>query len=311
METRQRRREDVELTQFRGEDEEDWRAELSSRQTVVEPLVGGHDGRGGAFRMRNDGSMAWWDREAPPVHHDWEADESLGSALTPGMKKCAWVSGVLLVLCLTVAAFKVGEMLKANEDDTLQEELRKQVRALTEDAIFPDVLSSFSPVVELDLSFGPRRSLYKAEPMLAAEVEMRPDVQYSLRSRVPMAAVHADMYYSLVLVDADAPSAEQPTDRCWLHWEVVDIPGSNVSAGREVLSWTSPKPPAGDKGHRYVLILMQQEQEMLASGTEAVAGCGAKQSTRSKFDVRRFIKTCGLRPIGLTYFLGSMPAPIT
>ena len=32
-------------------------------------------------------------------------------------------------------------------------------------------------------------------------------------------------YYSLVLVDPDAPSSKNPINKHWIHWGVMNIPG--------------------------------------------------------------------------------------
>ena len=50
----------------------------------------------------------------------------------------------------------------------------------------------------------------------------KPDVHYSLAK---------DGFYTLMMVDPDAPSRRNPTNREWLHWLVVNIPGGNVKMG--------------------------------------------------------------------------------
>ncbi|CAL9115877.1 unnamed protein product [Musa acuminata var. zebrina] len=64
--------------------------------------------------------------------------------------------------------------------------------------------------------------------------------------------------YTLVMVDADAPSPNSPTDREYLHWLVTDIPETlDASYGNEIVSYESPHPTAGI--HRIVLVLFRQE----------------------------------------------------
>lgn len=38
-------------------------------------------------------------------------------------------------------------------------------------------------------------------------------------------------YYTLLMVDPDAPSRKNHTMREFIHWMVVNIPGDNVTAG--------------------------------------------------------------------------------
>jgi phosphatidylethanolamine-binding protein (PEBP) family uncharacterized protein len=40
-----------------------------------------------------------------------------------------------------------------------------------------------------------------------------------------------DAYYTLLMVDPDAPCRKQPDNREWLHWMVVNIPNLNISEG--------------------------------------------------------------------------------
>lgn len=49
-----------------------------------------------------------------------------------------------------------------------------------------------------------------------------PDVHYS---------VDHGAFYTLMMVDPDAPSRHNPKNREWLHWLVVNIPGGKVKMG--------------------------------------------------------------------------------
>ncbi|KAJ0972317.1 hypothetical protein J5N97_020276 [Dioscorea zingiberensis] len=64
--------------------------------------------------------------------------------------------------------------------------------------------------------------------------------------------------YTLVMVDPDAPSPNNPTQQEYLHWLVTDIPESaDISFGNEIVSYESPSPSAGI--HRIVFVLFQQK----------------------------------------------------
>jgi large subunit ribosomal protein L35 len=41
-------------------------------------------------------------------------------------------------------------------------------------------------------------------------------------------AASAGNLYTLLMVDPDAPSRENPVKRSWLHWMVVNIPGHDI-----------------------------------------------------------------------------------
>nr|QLM02182.1 flowering locus T 1A_2 [Miltoniopsis roezlii] len=76
----------------------------------------------------------------------------------------------------------------------------------------------------------------------------------------PMVEVGGDdfrVFYTIVMVDLDAPNPSNPTLREYLHWLVTDIPATtNVRFGRELISYESPRPMMGI--HRIVFMLFRQ-----------------------------------------------------
>ncbi|XP_078430757.1 protein HEADING DATE 3A-like [Wolffia australiana] len=78
------------------------------------------------------------------------------------------------------------------------------------------------------------------------------------RPRVEIGGDDMRTFYTLVLVDPDAPSPTSPTLREYLHWLVVDIPGTTTGEfGKELVSYESPAPAAGI--HLLVFALFQQQ----------------------------------------------------
>ncbi|XP_078430758.1 protein HEADING DATE 3A-like [Wolffia australiana] len=78
------------------------------------------------------------------------------------------------------------------------------------------------------------------------------------RPRVEVGGDDMRTFYTLVLVDPDAPSPSNPTLREYLHWLVVDIPATTTAEfGRDIVSYESPEPRAGI--HRLVFALFQQQ----------------------------------------------------
>ena len=56
--------------------------------------------------------------------------------------------------------------------------------------------------------------------------------------------------YTLMLIDADAPSRADPKLRHWLHWLVVNIPGSRVGEGEQLFEYVGSGPPPESGLHR-------------------------------------------------------------
>jgi phosphatidylethanolamine-binding protein (PEBP) family uncharacterized protein len=65
-------------------------------------------------------------------------------------------------------------------------------------------------------------------------------------------------FYTVVLTDPDAPSRQDPKNAEWLHWLVVNIPGSKIKEGEVLADYVGSGPPQGSGLHRYVLLAYQQ-----------------------------------------------------
>lgn len=69
-------------------------------------------------------------------------------------------------------------------------------------------------------------------------------------------------FYSLILVDPDAPSRKNPVSREYRHWLVVNIPGSSVHDGEVALEYMGPAPPKGTDYHRYIFLIYKQNDRI-------------------------------------------------
>lgn len=65
-------------------------------------------------------------------------------------------------------------------------------------------------------------------------------------------------YYTLLLVDPDAPSRANPKFREWRHWLVMNIPGTSIDRGDEVFGYIGSGPPKKTGLHRYVYLIYKQ-----------------------------------------------------
>ncbi|CAL4974063.1 unnamed protein product [Urochloa decumbens] len=93
--------------------------------------------------------------------------------------------------------------------------------------VIRDVLDSFTPTVPLRITYNNR--------LLLAGAELKPSAIVN-KPRVDVGGTDLRVFYTLVLVDPDAPSPSNPSLREYLHWMVVDIPGTTgASFGTHVL----------------------------------------------------------------------------
>lgn len=67
-----------------------------------------------------------------------------------------------------------------------------------------------------------------------------------------------DTYYTLAMVDPDAPSKTSPTLRNWNHWIVGNIKGNNFSGADTVVAFIGSGPPPKTDFHRYVFYYFEQ-----------------------------------------------------
>ncbi|KAG0484910.1 hypothetical protein HPP92_008998 [Vanilla planifolia] len=110
--------------------------------------------------------------------------------------------------------------------------------------------------------------------------------------RVEIESHNQETLYTLVMVDPDAPSPTNPTNREYLHWLVTDIQETmDASSGNEVVTYETPRTPAGI--HRIIFVLFRQEiqQTIYAPGW------------RQNFNTRDFAAVYNLGPpVAAVYF---------
>ncbi|MQM06654.1 hypothetical protein Taro_039483 [Colocasia esculenta] len=146
-----------------------------------------------------------------------------------------------------------------------------------------DVLDPFTSSVSL-------RALYTTRHVTNGS-EFKPS-SVVRHPRVDIGGDDLRTFYTLVLVDPDAPNPSNPTLREYLHWLVVDIPATTgVTFGKELLCYESPRPTSGI--HRFVFVLFEQLGRRTVYAPEL----------RQNFNTRDFAKEYNLgSPVAAVYF---------
>nr|BAK23999.1 flowering locus T [Gypsophila paniculata] len=112
-----------------------------------------------------------------------------------------------------------------------------------------DVLDPFNRTVSLTVSYNGGRVVNNG-------CEFRPS-QVVNYPRVDIGGDDLRTFFTLVMVDPDAPSPSYPTLREYLHWLVTDIPGTtNATFGKEEFGYERPHPSSGI--HRFIFVLFRQ-----------------------------------------------------
>ncbi len=110
---------------------------------------------------------------------------------------------------------------------------------------------------ELEVQYGGYKLSNCGGEMLQSEVINQPQIKYSEANQAA--------WYSLIMVDLDAPYPEYPAFRPYLHWLIINIHGTDLKNGNLMESGTLVKeyhpstPLPGSGRHRYQLFLFEQE----------------------------------------------------
>lgn len=118
--------------------------------------------------------------------------------------------------------------------------------------IVPDVLPSVADdTEEMQVSYG--------GITVAAGTEIAPS--QSLEEPNVSWISDENKFYTLFMVDPDAPSRDEPLYREFIHWVVTDIPGSDVKSGVVVVDYMGPAPPHASGIHRYCFLAYEQKEK--------------------------------------------------
>ncbi|EPB80812.1 phosphatidylethanolamine-binding protein [Ancylostoma ceylanicum] len=108
--------------------------------------------------------------------------------------------------------------------------------------------------------------------------------------------------YTVIMIDVDAPSRKDPFLSDYLHWMVVNIPGSHLKNGDELAPYMGPRPPPGSGPHRYYILLYKQQSPVSSKKMSSRAHKTTRIESFS-FDTSKFASQNGLgAPVAGNYF---------
>ncbi|KAJ0231400.1 Protein BROTHER of FT and TFL 1 [Hirschfeldia incana] len=163
--------------------------------------------------------------------------------------------------------------------------MSREIEPLIVGRVIGDVIEMFNPSVTM-------RVTYNSNTIVSNGHELAPSLLLS-KPRVEIGGHDLRSFFTLIMMDPDAPSPSNPYMREYLHWMVTDIPGTtDASFGREMVRYETPKPVIGI--HRYAFVLFRQR------GRQTVK---AAPATRECFNTRDFSAFFGLSlPVAAVYF---------
>ncbi|KAL7089370.1 hypothetical protein ACP275_13G183500 [Erythranthe tilingii] len=151
-------------------------------------------------------------------------------------------------------------------------------------AVLADILDPFTQTTDIQVIIKGGKKVVNGSTLKPSQVSSRPTVN--------IGGGDFRNFYTLVMIDPDAPSPSNPIHKEYLHWIVTDIPGStNASFGNEIMTYEDPQPTLGI--HRLVFVLFKQKSRQIVVAPEQ----------RQNFNIREFSQQYNLdSPVAATHY---------
>lgn len=121
--------------------------------------------------------------------------------------------------------------------------------------VVPDVIEN-APPETLQVLYPGELNVNEGNELTPTQVKDKPTLFWTRKD---------DEFYTLIMIDPDAPSRAEPVSREWNHWLVVNIPGLHVHMGQVLTDYVGSGPPEGTGLHRYVFLLYKQNGKITPS----------------------------------------------
>ncbi|KAL4867241.1 hypothetical protein BDV12DRAFT_171754 [Aspergillus spectabilis] len=161
----------------------------------------------------------------------------------------------------------------------------------------PLIPDDFTPTTQLNISFG-EKAVELGNLFRVSEVKSAPSISFEKEADTPDSQI-----YTLLLVDPDAPTPDDPKFAYWRHWVVSGLKASETITDAPALTeYLGPGPKDDSRPHRYLLLLFR-EPEGLSLSKEDVGGEEFVQ--RRSFKAADWVREHGLVLVGVNWFLGA------
>ncbi|XWV25681.1 phosphatidylethanolamine-binding protein-like protein [Tupanvirus soda lake] len=105
---------------------------------------------------------------------------------------------------------------------------------------------------------------------------------------------YPDELYTILMVDPDAPSRENPIYKYWLHLLIINN-------HQKIVSYEPPSPPKNSGKHRYIFYLLKQS-DVLNKHQLQIPNINSNNFDRKNFSLDDFINDNDLKIISSVYF---------
>ncbi|CAB3232230.1 unnamed protein product [Arctia plantaginis] len=161
-------------------------------------------------------------------------------------------------------------------DSEIPEKMSDLQSLFKESCIVPDVIK-IAPSEILNVQYPSGATITTGKELTPTQVKDKPTVKWAAKD---------EQYYTLAMVDPDAPSRESPKFREWHHWLVGNIFGSEMSKGEILSDYIGSGPPKGTGLHRYVFLVYKQPGKCDFSKVQKLPNNSGDK--RGKFSINKF-----------------------
>ncbi|XP_066902339.1 protein D2 [Halyomorpha halys] len=152
-------------------------------------------------------------------------------------------------------------------------EKEKVKEAMEKNQVVPDVLPK-APENLLEVQYGSAK-VKLGNVLSPASVASPPKVFWNGDD---------NSFYTVCMIDPDAPSRTNHKAREWQHWLVGNIPGNKIEQGEVICPYAGATPPPGTGLHRYVIVVYKQPGKIDFNEPRITPAGG----NRAKFSVSTF-----------------------
>ncbi|KAI8984196.1 phosphatidylethanolamine-binding protein [Mycotypha africana] len=160
--------------------------------------------------------------------------------------------------------------------------------ALKKADIIPNIVSNdFTPSTLLGIKFPNGEEVALGNFIKPSDSQEAPEVTF--------VAPDENAKYTLLMIDPDAPSKEDPKWAPYRHWVLTNVPGNgDIKQASALDSYLGPAPPPNTGDHRYIFLLYKQPE---------TAANYALTKEANKWDFQAFTQQNNLELIGVNYFI--------
>ncbi|XP_057668960.1 protein D3-like isoform X1 [Diorhabda carinulata] len=168
-------------------------------------------------------------------------------------------------------------------DNMLKEKMEKE-------EVIPDVIDKVpEEVTEVIYPSGAKVNL--GNELTPTQVKDEPVVKWTSDDNA---------FYTVAMVDPDAPSRKEPKVREVLHWLVGNVRGSDIKSGDVIAEYRGSGPPLNTGLHRYIFLIYKQNNKIEFSEKRID---NRTREGRLNFSIRKFAEKYNLgQPVAGNFY---------